>query len=121
MNDIVRLGVTPRWSDAVIHAGVAYFVEVPDDPTLDPAAQFAQVLDQVTRRLDQVGSDRTRLLQVLIYLPNANDLPTFNALWDAWVPAGHAPSRACVITALAGAGYRVELVCTAAIVSPPKR
>lgn len=115
MSEIVRHGVTQRWSDAVVHGHTAYFVEVPDDPKLPAAEQFAQVLRQIDARLEQVGSDRTRLLQVMIYLPDPADLPEFNRQWDAWVPAGQAPSRACVHTALAAPGYRVELVLTAAV------
>lgn len=115
MTDIVRHGVTRRWSDAVIFGGVAYFVEVPDDPTQDARGQIQQVLAQMTARLQQVGSDPTRLLQVVIYLPERADFPTFNALWDAWVPEGHAPSRACVHAQLAAPQYRVELVITAAV------
>lgn len=115
MSEIVRHGVTRRWSDAVVHQGTAYFVEVPDEPTLSPAEQFHQVLAQVDTRLAQLGADKTRLLQVLIYLPEAGDLTTFNEIWDAWVPEGHAPSRACVHAPLAAPGYRVELVITAAV------
>ncbi len=118
MNPIQRHGVTRRWSDAVVHQGVAYFVEVPDDPARSASEQFAQVLSQVEARLVQVGSDTTRLLQVLIYLPLASDLAEFNRQWDAWVPDGHAPSRACVHVPLAAPGYAVELVVTAATGSP---
>jgi enamine deaminase RidA (YjgF/YER057c/UK114 family) len=112
--DISRHGVTRRWSDIVVFGGMAYFVEVPDDPNLPPPDQFRQVLRQVDDRLAAVCSDRTKLLQVLIYLPEPGDLQEFNAIWDAWVPEGHAPSRACVHARLAAAGYRVELVITAA-------
>lgn len=114
-NNIERHGVTKRWSDAVVYGGIAYFVEVPDDPQADAKAQFAQVLEQVDRRLHQIGSDRTCLLQVVIYLPNPDMLDTFNELWDAWIPRGHAPSRACIHAALAAKDYCVELVITAAI------
>lgn len=89
--DITRFGVTRRWSDAVIFGGVAYFVEVPEDTAVSPREQFQQVLDLVNERLAIVGSDRTRLLQVMIYLPEPTDLAEFNSLWDAWVPEGHAP------------------------------
>jgi enamine deaminase RidA (YjgF/YER057c/UK114 family) len=115
MPDIQRYGVTARWSDAVVHRGVAYFVEVPDDPTADVAGQFAQVFRQMDSRVERVGSSRERLLQVLIYLPNFDDLTEFNTQWEAWMPSGHAPSRACVQAMLAAPGYRVELVVTAAI------
>lgn len=112
---IVRYGVTRRWADAVVHQGTIYFVEVPDDSSVDPKSQFQMALDQVDRRLQSVGSDRTRLLQVTIYLPNPDDLGSFNELWDAWVPDGHAPSRACLHTQLASPDYHIELVITAAV------
>lgn len=112
---IERHGVTRRWSDLVVHRGVGYFVEVPDSPELVPREQFRQVLMQVDQRLAMVGSSRENLLQVTIYLPNPDDLAVFNEEWDAWVPQGHAPSRACLHTQLAAPGYRVELVLTAAV------
>lgn len=115
-SNIERYGITRRWSDAVVFGSVAYFVEVPDDPQLSAEDQFHQVLSQVDTRLALVDSDRSRLLQVMIYLPDPNDLLLFNRIWDAWVPDGHAPSRACVHASLAAPGYRVELVITAAVV-----
>jgi len=114
MADISRFGTTARWSDLVIHNGVAYFVEVPENPELDPRAQFDQLFRQVDERLALAKSSRQRLLQVLIYLPFPEDLPLFNELWDAWIPRGHAPSRACIHTQLAAPGYRAELIITAA-------
>ena len=113
--DITRFGVTRRWSDAVVFGGMAYFVEVPDDTSLSPLEQFKQVLKQVDERLSLVGSDRMRLLQVMIYMPDPSDLPAFNELWDAWVPEGHAPSRACIHAQLAAKDYCIELVVTAAV------
>lgn len=114
MSSIQRYGITRRWSDVVTYAGLAYFVEVPDDPTLDAAKQFEQVFRQVEERLAKLGSGLERLLQVIVYLPHPADLATFNAMWDQWIPEGHAPSRACLHTQLAAPGYRVELVITAA-------
>ena len=115
MEAITRYGVTPRWSDLVVHRGIAYFVEVPEDPNLSPSEQFQQLFKQVDERLAQAGSDKARLLQVLIYLPVPEDLALFNTMWEAWVPLGHAPSRACVHVPLAAPGYRAELVITASV------
>lgn len=114
MSEIRRYGVTTRWSEAVVHRGVAHFVEVADDPAQDMKGQVAQVLAQIDERLALVGSDRTRLLQVLIYVANLQDGPILNALWDAWTPDGHAPARACVQAGLAP-GYLVEMVIVAAV------
>ncbi len=115
MTDIQRIGVQKRWSDVVIHRGTAYFVEIPDDPTLGLEDQIRQVFSQVESRLAGFGSDMTKLLQVMVYLPEPEDFGTFNELWDAWLPEGHAPSRACVHCPLAAKGYRLELVLTAAV------
>ena len=111
--EIERIGVTRRWSDAVIHGGTAYFVEVADDPSHSIQEQVTQVLNQIDARLQQIGSNRTRLLQVLIYLADLSDAAVLNPLWDEWIPTGHAPARACVQAGLA-AGYLVEMVITAA-------
>jgi enamine deaminase RidA (YjgF/YER057c/UK114 family) len=114
MSDITRHGTTPRWSDLVMHRGIAYFVEVPEDPQLDARGQFEQLFCQVDERLVLAKSSRKALLQVLIYLPFPEDLAVFNELWDAWIPSGHAPSRACIHAQLAAPGYRAELIITAA-------
>jgi enamine deaminase RidA (YjgF/YER057c/UK114 family) len=117
MNNIQRIGVTRRWSDVVIYQRTAYFVEVPDDMTMDASSQVKQVLKQIEERLASFGSDKTGLLQVVIYLPYPEDFSLFNQLWDAWLPEGHAPSRACVHAALASPACRVELVIVAACLS----
>jgi enamine deaminase RidA (YjgF/YER057c/UK114 family) len=60
-----------------------------------------------------VGSDRTRLLQVFIYVTDLQNTPILNQQWDEWVPEGHAPARACVQAGL-GKGLLIEMVITAA-------
>jgi len=114
MTDILRYGASPRYADMVVHNGTAYWVEIAEDATLDAAGQIAQVLAQIDATLVTLGSDRTRLLQILVYLADLADAPKLNELWDAWVPKGHAPVRATVQAGL-GTGYKVEMVVTAAV------
>ena len=114
MDGIRRYGNSPRWADVVVHRGVAHWVEVAEDLALDARGQIGQVLAQIDATLNTIGSDRTRLLQVLVYLADAHDTAAFNELWDAWVPAGHPPVRAMVQVGL-GNGCQVELVVTAAV------
>jgi enamine deaminase RidA (YjgF/YER057c/UK114 family) len=113
MGEIIRLGSSRRWSDVVVHGGVASWVEVAEDPSLDARGQVGQVLSQIDATLAQIGSDRTRLLQVLVYLAPEVEQAALDGPWDAWVPAGHAPIRATVRVGLA-AGCLVEMVVTAA-------
>src|SRR5688572_28406283 len=104
MPEILRLGTSKRWSDIVIHAGVARWVEVAEDAMQHARGQVDQVLHQIDASLQQIGSNRKSLLEVLIFLADLNDAKNLNELWDAWVPQEHPPIRACVQAGLA-AGY----------------
>ena len=112
MQTPTRYGVTKRWSDAVVVGNLGFFVEVPENPKLSPADQFQAVLAQIALRCKEIGTSHDQLVQVLVYLPFAEDLPLFNEYWDNWVPTGCAPTRACTHPQLADSGYRVELVVT---------
>lgn len=114
MDRITRIGNSQRWSDVVIHAGVARWVEVAEDAHLDARGQIAQVLSQIDATLMQISSDRTRILEVTVFLADLQDAPVLNELWDPWVPVGHAPIRACVQAGLGGT-CRVEALITAAV------
>jgi enamine deaminase RidA (YjgF/YER057c/UK114 family) len=114
MSEIQRYGTSNRWADVVVHRGVAHWVEVAEDMSLDARGQIAQVLAQIDATLQTIQSDRTRLLQLLIYIADEMDAGVLNELWDAWVPAGHPPVRAMVQVGL-GTSCKVEMVVTAAV------
>ncbi len=114
MSEIQRYGDSKRWSDVVVHRGVAHWVEVAEDTSLDARDQIAQVLAQIDTTLGMIQSDRTRLLQVLVYIADMNDCAVLNELWDAWVPTDHPPVRAMVQVGL-GKACKVEIVVTAAV------
>jgi len=50
-----------------------------------------------------------------IYLKHMADRAAFNALWQAWLPEGCAPARACVSAELASPDYLLEIVFTVAV------
>jgi enamine deaminase RidA (YjgF/YER057c/UK114 family) len=114
MSEIQRYGDSKRWADVVVYRGVAHWVEVAEDTSLDVRGQIAQVLAQIDATLKTIQSDRTRLLQVLVYIAEEADHAILNELWDAWVPAAHPPVRAMVQVGL-GKSCRVEMVVTAAV------
>ena len=111
---IQRRGVTARYADSVSWAGTVYLVEVPANPGEDIAAQTRNVLASIERQLVESGSDKTRLLSATIYLRTLTDYDAMNAVWDAWVPAGCAPSRACIEARLVNPDWRIEIAVTAA-------
>lgn len=115
MSDVVRLGPGRRWSDIVVFDRTMYVVEVPTQLEGDIAQQTRDVLASLEDSLAQAGSGKDRLLLVTIFLADLADLDGFNAVWEAWLPPGAAPVRACVGAKLANPKYRVELQVTAAL------
>lgn len=115
--EIKRLRPTPRWSDATVFNGIAHFVEVAADTEQDMTNQTAQILAQAETTLADIGSDKSQLLSATIYLTNVDNTAVFNSLWEAWLPAGCAPSRACLKVELLDPKMLVEIAFVAAITS----
>ena len=114
MSAIERHGVTARYADAVIHAGIIHLVEVPASSAGPIETQTREALESIGRQLARLGSDPARILMATIYLVDMADYAGMNAVWDAWVPAGHAPPRATVEARLAHPDWKIEVVVTAA-------
>ncbi len=115
MSAISRHGVAARYSEAAVFNGVVYLAGmVPEGDATDIRGQTADVLAQVDAQLAACGSDKSRILRAQIYLADIADIGAMNEVWDAWVAPGHAPPRATVQAALADAGWKIEIVVTAA-------
>ncbi len=113
---VQRFDVGTRLSEMAVHNGVAYLAgQVPADGSQDITGQTQQVLAAIDALLARAGTDKRRLLRVEIFLKDLADFPGMNAVWEAWLPAGHAPPRATVKAELAKPEWRVEMVVTAAI------
>jgi enamine deaminase RidA (YjgF/YER057c/UK114 family) len=110
---IERIGTGQRMSRIVKHNGVAYLCgQVGEGATV--TEQTADCLSRVDALLEQAGSSRTEILQAIIWLADMEDFAEMNAVWDAWVPEGHAPARACGEARLARDALKVEIIVTAA-------
>jgi len=72
------------------------------------------MLDKVDALLLQAGSDRNHILSATIYIKDMQYFQEMNAVWDAWVPEGHAPARACVTANMAREALLVEISVIAA-------
>ncbi len=113
---ITRLHTGPRMSQAVIHGGVVYLAGQVADPAKARTVgeQTKDILGAIDRLLAEAGSDKTKILSATIYLADIAAFSEMNAVWDAWVPAGHTPARATVEAKLAAPAYVVEIACVAA-------
>jgi enamine deaminase RidA (YjgF/YER057c/UK114 family) len=112
---IQRYHIGKRLSEMVVHNDTIYLAgQVAADAKQDIAGQVKQVLAQIDSLLAEVGSDKTKILSVTIFLPSMADFPALNAAWETWIPAGNCPARATVEAKLAGPEYKVEIQVIAA-------
>jgi enamine deaminase RidA (YjgF/YER057c/UK114 family) len=113
---VQRFDVGARMSEMAVHGGLCWLAgQVAADATQDVAGQTRQVLAAVDALLARAGTDRTKIVMCQVYLADIGDFPAMNAVWDAWVPAGHTPPRATVQAALARPEWKIEVVVTAAL------
>ena len=103
-----------RLSEAVVANGFIFLAgQVPTIDTPDAEAQTVDVLKQIDALLAELGSDKSNILEATIYLTDLANYDALNRAWDAWVPAGHAPARACVKADIANPNWLVEIKLTA--------
>jgi enamine deaminase RidA (YjgF/YER057c/UK114 family) len=110
---IERMETGPRMSRIVKHGNVVYLCgQVGAGDTVTD--QTRDCLSRVETLLQKAGSSPDRILQAIIWLADINDFDEMNAVWDAWVPEGFAPARACSEAKLARPDLKVEIIITAA-------
>ncbi len=115
MGEIKRFDTGKRMSQAVVHNGLAFLAGQVGTPGASVTEQTETALASVETLLTEVGSDKSRILQATIWLADMNDFAEMNAVWDAWVEPGHAPTRACGEARLATPDYRFEVIIVAAV------
>jgi enamine deaminase RidA (YjgF/YER057c/UK114 family) len=113
-SEIRRMNTNQRMSGAVVHGGTVYLAGQVGTPGGSVSEQTREVLAQIDALLAQAGTDKTRVLQAIIWLADMADFAEMNAVWDSWVAPGCGPARATGESKLAAPGYRVEIIVTAA-------
>lgn len=111
---VERIGTAQRMSQIVKHNETIYLAGQVGDASLDITGQTQDMLAKVDALLAEAGSDKCNILQATIWLADMKDFAALNAVWDEWVPAGHAPARACGEAALARPELLVEILVVAA-------
>ncbi len=114
-NDIIRIGIGKRMSEAVAYNGIVWLAGQVGKPGGSVARQTADCLAEVDRILAEAGTDKTRILSAQIWLADMTSFAEMNSVWDTWVPAGHTPGRATGEAKLATPDHLVEVIVTAAL------
>ncbi|AYG59624.1 RidA family protein [Rhizobium jaguaris] len=111
---IKRIDVGARMSGAVIHGNTVYLAgQVGEGESVTDQCKSA--LAEVDRLLAAAGSNKSKILQTLIYLSDISYFAEMNAAWEAWVDPANTPARATSEAKLAAPKYKVEFIVTAAI------
>ncbi len=111
---IERLDKGARMSQAVIHGNTVYLAgQVGDGATV--AEQTKDILATVDKLLAEAGTNKSKILQAIIWLDDMKNFAEMNSVWDKWVDSPNAPARATGEAKLAAPQYKVEIIITAAI------
>ena len=114
MSDIVRLEKGPRMSQSVSCNGMVWLAGQVGTPGASVTQQTQDILAKIDKLLAASGSDKSRVLQAVIWLADMKDFAEMNAVWDAWVDPENPPARACGEAKLATPDYTVEIIVVAA-------
>lgn len=115
---IKRMHTNDRMSQCVVHGETVYLAgqvaqSAPGESVTD---QTKAILNQIDALLGEAGTDKNKILSATIWLCSMDDFAEMNAVWDAWVPQGNAPARACVESPrLASPSFTVEIGIIAAL------
>jgi enamine deaminase RidA (YjgF/YER057c/UK114 family) len=110
---IQRIEPGPRMSGAVVHSNTVYLAgRVGEGESVTDQSKSA--LAQVDHLLAAAGSDKSKILQTLIYLSDIADFGEMNAVWEAWIDPANPPARATCEAKLTAPKYKVEFIVTAA-------
>ena len=114
---IKRIHSGKRISRVVIHNNIAYLAGIIalDKRGGTVTEQTRNILSIIDRLLAEAGTDKSRLLTANVWLADIRAAEEMNLVWDEWVPAGGAPARATVESALPSPDLAVKIAVTAAL------
>lgn len=113
MAEVERIGAGPHLSHIAIHAGVVHVSGVVS-PGSSVREQTQNVLAGIDELLRGAGSDKARILMATVWLTDMRHYQEMDGAWEAWLPAGNAPARACIEAKLSLLDFSVAIAVTAA-------
>jgi len=94
----------------VVHGNTVYLSgQVNGDRSLGVGGQTSALLKQIEERLAEVGSNKSRILSLHIWLADISTFGEMNKVYDAWLDRNNMPARATVEAKLASPDYLVEI------------
>ncbi|MEO1537920.1 MAG: RidA family protein [Pseudomonadota bacterium] len=111
---IERKHTNQRMSKIVKHNGVVYLCGQVGNAGDSLTEQTLECLSRVDRLLADAGTSKENILQAIVWLSDISGKAEMDKVWDAWMPEGHGPARACGEAKLGRPELLVEVIVTAA-------
>jgi len=93
MITIERYQSPPGAGRVIVHNGIAQFPSLSaSNCSADIRGQTRDILSRFDRFLGQLGCDRSRLLNAIVWLRHIEDAKAVGTVWESWIgPAYHLP------------------------------
>jgi enamine deaminase RidA (YjgF/YER057c/UK114 family) len=115
-DDIGRVGTLPRLSRAVVFNRMAHIGGLlPNRADVSVAEQTREILEKMDAVLAAAGTNRNRLLSATVWIKDLQHIGEANSVWEAWLPPGAAPARACVQAVPGSTEFAIEIAAVAAV------
>tara|TARA_R110002020_G_scaffold109430_16_gene253138 strand:- start:4323 stop:4700 length:378 start_codon:yes stop_codon:yes gene_type:complete len=105
-----------RSSSIAVVNGTAHMTVIPPLPIghdSTAADQARAIFAEVERRLAAVGSNKSRIAHITIWLSHLMHFQEVTEVWNEWVDPEHPPVRACAQVNLANKNLKVEMIVVA--------
>ena len=109
-----KLHSSERMSKIAIHNNTIYLSGQVGNAEDDIKAQTLTCLEKIESLLQEVGSDKSKLLSATVWVKSMSDFAAMNEVWDKWFEGVQPPARACGESALARPELLVEITVIAA-------
>jgi enamine deaminase RidA (YjgF/YER057c/UK114 family) len=105
----------PILSLAVEHGDTVYLAGiVAKNLKNDVRGQTEEVLAEIDRLLAKAGSNKSKILQATLWVPDIRLRGAVNEVYTKWVDPKNLPARACIEAKLADPAALIEIMVTAA-------
>ncbi len=109
-----KLHSSERASKIVIHNQTIYLSGQVGNAEDDIQAQTLTCLEKVEALLNEVGSDKSKMLSATVWISSMDNFDAMNQVWNKWFEGVQPPARACGESALARPELLVEVTVIAA-------
>ncbi len=105
-----------RSASIAVIGETAYMTVIPPlpiGPTTSAADQARQIFQTIEQRLATIGSDKSNIAHITIWLSDVRDFDEVTAVWNEWVDPEHPPVRACAQVGIPNKDLKVEMIVVA--------